>query len=114
MAGIRGGMAQRAAVRTGLRRGASIGSTRARGMRVREGWARARRAGVGKPSVARMAKPVSHERAQGMDARSERPARWHGPASSRCEVNPPHRPAVLGCWQTGGWLVVNADWAGWW
>ena len=23
------------------------------------------------------------------------------------------RPAVRGCWQTGWWLVVNADWAGW-
>jgi hypothetical protein len=90
LAGIGGGVAQRPAVRTGSRRWAS---TRARGMWVREGWARANRAGVAGEAKAGCRERASIERAEGMDARSERPARWHGPAPSLREVNPPHRPS---------------------
>jgi hypothetical protein len=57
---------------------------------------------------------ASIERAEGMDAQSERPARWHGPAPklARGEPRPTgRRPAGS---STRVWLVVIADRAGWW
>jgi len=78
----------------------------ARGIRVREGWARANRAGVGKPSAARKAK-LGFPRASGeQDARSECPARWHGPprACVRCR-------RLFGGERGLGFAVVSG-WAG--
>ena len=82
---------------TGSRRGASMASTRAHGIRVREGWARANRAGVGKPSVARMAK-LGFPRASGGHGCPKRAsgemARAH-PEPARGEPRPTaRRPAV--------------------
>ena len=65
MCGLPGaGMAQRPAVPPARAGGLLWANTH--GMRVREGWARANRAGVGKPSAARMAKarfPTSERKA---------------------------------------------------
>ena len=52
---------------------------------------------------------ASIERAEGMDARSERPAKWHGPAPK-----PARGGALSRHFDAGVWLVVIADRAGWW
>jgi len=55
---------------------------------------------------------ASIERAKGMDARSERPARWHGPTPSFGGGD--RRLGGLVGNECRRWLVVIADWADWW
>ena len=52
---------------------------------------------------------ASIERAEGMDAHSERPARWHGRAPK-----PARGGALSRRCDAGAWLVVVVVWAGWW
>jgi hypothetical protein len=102
-------------------------------IRVREGWARANRAGVAGEAKAWMPRASQHRASGRQDAWNERPARWHGLAPSRREVNPtrasgemartrpePARgepdPSVRrdGMGSPRASSVVIADWAWWW